>query len=136
MNLFHCKLHVQRSTVIEIEGKRTYTRAIAVLDANGKFVESFHLMCAAIEGDVPNPSGAACVMSWIQKIESDELDLADVDGNAWVMNITRDKVWFEGLYSQSEGGEVTLAQFKLALQTYLRFLEDPDHKSIEIDFPC
>ncbi|MCZ8256132.1 MAG: hypothetical protein O9327_10750 [Polaromonas sp.] len=135
MKSSHCILRIQRSVVVEIEGQKTYTRSIAVLDANGKFLEPFHLMCAAIEGDVPNSSGAACVMNWMRKVELGELDLADVDGNAWVMNITRDKVWFEGLYSQGEGGEVSLAQFKLAVQTYLQFLEDPDHKSIEIDFP-
>jgi hypothetical protein len=135
MKSSHYILRVQRSVVVEIEGQKTYTRALAVLGANGEFVEDFHLMCAAIEGDIPNPSGAVCVISWMRKVELGELDLADVDGNAWVMNITRDKVWFEGLYSQGEGGEVTLAQFKLAVQAYLQFLEDPEHKPIEIDFP-
>ena len=68
-------------------------------------------------------------------MESGEIDFADVDGNAWVMNISRDKVWFEGLYSQGEGGEVSFAQYKLAVETYVRFLADPEHKPIEIDFP-
>ena len=52
------------------------------------------------------------------------------------MNITRDKVWFEGLYSQGEGGEVTIAQYKLAVETYVRFLADPERKPIEVDFPA
>lgn len=48
---------------------------------------------------------------------------------------TRDKVWFEGLYSQGEGGEVSFAQYKLAVQTYVRFLADPEGKTIEVAFP-
>ncbi|SFU99475.1 hypothetical protein SAMN05216350_11147 [Polaromonas sp. YR568] len=28
-------LRIQRSVVVEIEGQKTYTRALAVLDANG-----------------------------------------------------------------------------------------------------
>lgn len=95
----------------------------------------FQMMCDAIMGDIQSPRGVACVMDWVRKVESGELDLADVDGNAWVINITRDKVWFDGLYSQGEGGEVTLSQFKLAVQTYLRFLSDPERKPIEVEFP-
>lgn len=96
---------------------------------------SFQMMCHAIMGDIQSAAGVACVMNWIRKVESGELDLADVDGNAWVINITRDKVWFEGLYDQGEGGEISLSQFKLALQTYLQFLNDPEHKTVEVEFP-
>lgn len=74
-------------------------------------------------------------MGWVRKVEMGELNLADVDGNAWVINITREKVWFEGLYGQGEGGEVSLLQFKLAVQTYLQFLNDPEHKTVEVEFP-
>jgi hypothetical protein len=113
----------------------TSSESIALMPRWKACLPQFRMMCDAIMSDTQNAAGAACVMCWIQKVESGELDLADVDGNAWVMNITRDKVWFEGLYSQGEGGEVTLAQFKLAVQTYLQFLEDPEGKPIEIDFP-
>jgi hypothetical protein len=95
----------------------------------------FQMMCYAVMADIQSPHGVACVMDWVRKVESGELELADVDGNAWVINITRDKVWFEGLYGQGEGGEVSLAQFKLAVQTYLQFLSDPEHKPIEVEFP-
>lgn len=74
-------------------------------------------------------------MGWVGKVDRGELNLADVDGNAWVINITREKVWFEGLYGQGEGGEVSLLQFKLAVQTYLQFLNDPEHKPVEVEFP-
>ncbi len=97
---------------------------------------NFRLMCSAIMSDIQTAKGSgACVLEWIRKVESGQIDFADVDGNAWVMNISRDKVWFEGLYSQGEGGEVSFAQYKLAVQTYVRFLADPEHKPIEVDFP-
>ncbi len=50
-------------------------------------------------------------------------------------HITRDKVWFEGLHSQGEGGEVSFAQYKLAVQTCVRFLADPERRPIEVPFP-
>jgi hypothetical protein len=94
-------------------------------------------MCAAIDGDIQSAEGTgACVQEWIRKVDVGEIDFADVDGNAWVMNLTRDKVWFEGLYSQGEGGEVSFAQYKLAVETYVRFLADPERKPIEVPFPA
>ncbi|RYZ84078.1 MAG: hypothetical protein EOP06_18760, partial [Proteobacteria bacterium] len=69
-------------------------------------------MCEAIDSEIQNSCDVICVMNWIEKVESDQLDLADLDGNGWIMNIAREKVWFEGLYSQGEGGEVSLSQFK------------------------
>lgn len=94
-------------------------------------------MCSAITSDIQSAEGSgACVLDWVRKVESGEIDFADVDGNAWVMNISRDKVWFEGLYNQGEGGEVSFAQYKLAVQTYVRFLADPEHNPIEVEFPA
>lgn len=74
-------------------------------------------------------------MREIDRIESGKVDLIEADGNAWVAHITRDKVWFEGLYDQGEGGEVSFEQYKLAVQTYVRFLRDPEHKPAEVELP-
>lgn len=94
-------------------------------------------MCSAIMSDIQSAEGSgACVLEWIRQIEAGEIDAADVDGNAWVMNISREEVWFEGLCSQGEGGEVSFAQYKLAVDTYVRFLADPVHKRIEVPFPA
>jgi hypothetical protein len=80
-------------------------------------------MCSAIMSDIQSAEGSgASVQGWIRKIEAGEIDSADVDGNAWVMNISRDVVWFEGLYSQGEGGGASFEQYKLAVDTYGRFL--------------
>jgi hypothetical protein len=93
-------------------------------------------MCDAIMSDIQTAEGSgATALQEIHRIESGEADLIEADGNAWVAHITRDKVWFEGLYSQGEGGEVGLAQYKLAVQTYVRFLVDPERRTIEVPFP-
>jgi hypothetical protein len=119
----------------DLEDRRGLSGTIFVRDAFGVNVISYGLMCEAIDRDIQNSCDVICVMNWIEKVEAGQLDLAGVDGNGWVINITRDKVWFEGLYSQGEGGEVSLSQFKLALETYLQFLNDPERKTVEVEFP-
>jgi hypothetical protein len=102
---------------------------------NARPVEHYELMCEAINSDACSLAGILCVMGWVEKIESGQMDLADVDGNGWVMNITREKVWFESLYNQDEGGEVSLMQFQIALDAYMSFLKDPERKPVEVEFP-
>ncbi|MDP1683811.1 hypothetical protein, partial [Hydrogenophaga sp.] len=98
---------------------------------------SFQMMCEAIAGDIQTAAGSgADFLEGIRRVESGEADLIEADGNAWVAHITRDKVWFESLYSQGEGGEVSFAQYKLAVQTYVRFLADPEGQPIEVEFPA
>lgn len=107
-----------------------------VFDGADRVDQACELMCEAIYSDIQTAQGSgACVLEWIRRVEAGELDVADVDGNAWVMYITRDKVWFEGLYSQGEGGAVSFAQYKLAVETYVRFLADPERKPIEVPWP-
>lgn len=97
----------------------------------------FRMMCSAIMSDIQTATGSgASFLEGIRQIETGETTYIEADGNAWVAYITPDKVWFEGLYSQGEGGEVSFAQYKLAVQTYVRFLSDPEQKPIEVDFPA
>ena len=129
-------LVLQNPELIERDGRRFMTPRIAVLDEEGAFVERFRLMCAAIDGDIESAEGSGKVfLRGIQQIEAGDLDLIEADGNAWVAHIAKDKVWFEGLYSQGEGGEVSFAQYKLAVETYVCFLSDPQHRPIEVEFP-
>jgi len=94
------------------------------------------LMCQAITSDVQTAGGSgATALREIRMIEEGEKTLIESDGNAWVTHITKDKVWFEGLYNQGEGGPVSFSQYKLAVETYVRFLSDPEGKTIEIPFP-
>ena len=99
-------------------------------------VPEYRLMCDAIMSDIQHPEGSgATALEEIRRVESGEEDLVKADGNAWVAYITRDKVWFRGLYDQGEGGEVTFEQYKLAVQTYVRFLSDSQSKPIEVKLP-
>jgi hypothetical protein len=105
-----------------------------VFDERGNICPRFELMCAAIDNDVLGGDG--CWFGGFAQIESGQKDLIEADGNAWVAHITRDKVWFESLYEQGKGGEVSYAQYKLAVQTYLTFLADPESRPIEVEFPA
>ncbi len=119
------------------EGKRYKVDLdLHVYDRMGKVLPGFELMCASIYEDIQTAAGSgATALKEIHRIESGETTYIEADGNAWVAYITPDKVWFEGLYSQGEGGEVSFAQYKIAVQTYVRFLADPERKPIEVDFP-
>jgi hypothetical protein len=114
----------------ELGPGRGLSRLIDVVDESGQLIERYDLMCSEIDNDV-GPE----FLQLIDRVESGKDDLIDADGNGWVAYITRDKVWFESLYNDGEGGAVTLAQYKLAVATYLRFLSDPERKPIEVDFP-
>jgi hypothetical protein len=130
-------IQIRPRTTHIFNGESQWTRVISIADAEGEFVDRFGLMTAAIVADIQSAEGAgADFLEGIRKIESGEETLIEADGNAWVAHITRDKVWFEGLYSQGEGGEVSFAQYKLAVETYVRFLADPEHKPIEVPFPA
>ncbi len=127
------KLRCQRR--VDLGGRLGLSRQIFVIDKDGNPCPAYELMCSALDEDVQSAGGSgACVLEWIHRIESGELELADVDGNAWIIYITRDKVWFEGLYEQGTGGPVTLAQFKFAVETYIHFLANPGTKPTEVPF--
>jgi hypothetical protein len=118
------------------DGSKKPQLILGVIGGGGEPMKRFMLMCGAIADDIQSAEGSgATALNEIRRIEAGEIDRIESDGNAWVAYITRDKVWFEGLYSQGEGGEVTFAQYKLAVQTYVRFLSDPERKPIEVPFP-
>ncbi len=109
---------------------------IDVLDAEAKPLSHYFFMTASMDNDIQSAAGSgAATLEGIRQIEAGEVEKIEADGNGWIAHIARDKVWFEGLYSQGEGGEVSFAQYKLAVQTYVRFLADPEHKPIEVPFP-
>jgi len=109
---------------------------IHVVDMKARILQRFELMCEAIDNDIQNPKGSgATAIKEIHQIESGETNYIAADGNAWIAHITPEVVWFEGLYSQGEGGAVTFRQYKLAVETYVRFLGDPEGKPIEVPFP-
>jgi hypothetical protein len=130
------KLRVQMSKIIEQNGQKIWSPAVDVLDEKSMSVHRFDFMCSALDCDIQgaNGSGSAALKA-ISKIESGESVQEELGGNAWSTYLTAEKVWFEGLYSQGEGGEVALEQYKLAVQTYVRFLSDSERKPFEVIFP-
>jgi hypothetical protein len=127
-----CKSYEPATSEPRLDG-----REIFVNDSLGASAVQFELMRWAIYEDIQHPQGSgAQALEEIRKIESGEAQKIEADGNAWVAHITKERVWFEGLYGQGEGGEVSLAQYKLAVQTYVQFLSDPEQKCIEVAFPA
>ena len=127
-------MRLQCCPSVDLGNRRGLSRQIRVVDESGQDVERYQLMCATIHEDIQTVEGSgADAIGCIRRVEAGETAKIEADGNAWVAHITADKVWFEGLYNQGEGGAVSLRQYKLAVQTYVRFLGDG--KPIEVEFP-
>lgn len=97
----------------------------------------YSMMCGAIDEFIDLEYGES-VLSQIETVQRRESDLEEAEGHAFICWITPNGVVFEFQYGENgpeKGGEVTLAQFKLAVQTYLQFLRDPERKPIEVPFP-
>lgn len=109
---------------------------IEIFRGNVSANEKYGFMCAAIDSDIESATGSgAKALEELRRIQAGEIAKIESGGNAWVTHITPSKVWFEGLYSQGTGGEVTFAQYKLAVETYVRFLSDPERVPLEVPFP-
>jgi hypothetical protein len=131
-------LHIfcaEASKIIQIDGKSIRTHILSVIDEKRNFVNRFRLMCAAIEDEIKTIQDAIRIIQWVCEVEKNEIVSIDAGGNAWVIEIKNFGVYFEGFYGQGEGGEVSLSQFKLALQIYLQFLNDPERKTVKFEFP-
>lgn len=99
--------------------------------------DEFRMMCSAIMSDIQSADGSgATTLAAIQRVESSLSNTEELGGNAWYTFIFLEGVHFEGQYEQGDGGRVSLAQYKLAVETYIRFLRDPDQRPIEVTFPC
>lgn len=97
----------------------------------------YALMCAAIDNFI-NAEYAEEVLRGIAEIEIGNKETCEEGTEAYMFWMSRDGVTFEFQYGENgpeKGGEVTLAQFKIAVRTYLQFLRDPERKPIEVPFP-
>ena len=118
---------------IRIDGVST-DYDLHVLTMKAEVVPDYEFMCAAIDDALD----AEVLQAWltaVEKIESGAQKEIEKSTEGWEFTLSREGVRFEGLYDQGTGGQVTLAQFKLAVQTYLRFLQDPERKPVEVPFP-
>lgn len=103
-------------------------------------VSDYRMMCAAIDELAGNGER---VLAWcldeIHKLENGEVDEVDSSTEAFFFVLRRNQpIIFEFQYGENgpeKVGEVTLAQFKLAVRTYLQFLRDPERRPLEVPFP-
>lgn len=103
----------------------------------------FVVMCSAIHAYPSHILESG--LEKISQIERGEVKEASIgiDATAAIFDAHKATFWFEFGFTEGyiddghgeEGGEVALAQFKLAVQTYLQFLRDPERKPIEVPFP-
>ena len=96
----------------------------------------FYSMCASILADIGVPSGYESeALAEIRAIESGETRYIEADGNAFITFITPHEVWFQNLYIDIDESPVSFRQYKLAVETWVKFLADPERKPIVVPFP-
>ncbi len=117
--------------------RRGLSRRISVRSEVDDSSKLYEMMCGAID-DFINAKYAEEVLRDIEEIESGNKEIWKEETEAYTFWMTRQGVTFEFHYGENgpeKGGNVTLAQFKLAVQTYLSFLRDPERIPIEVPFP-
>jgi hypothetical protein len=137
---------IMRASMIELtsmhEPKKTWTsRWLEVVDVKADVadvgsVSHYGLVCDSLMSDMQSAEGSGrSMLRGIAEIESGVSTYIEADGNAWIAFITPHEVWFEGLYDQGSGGAVSFRQYKLAVETWIQFLSDPERKPIVVPFP-
>lgn len=131
-------LRIRPKRIEIIDGKEHRDSIFDVLDASGNSVEQFFLMCVTLEEVVYQAQTCEALLADIAQVERGEIKKAGTGLNARALEFTKDGAvfWFEfGPDGEETGGNVSLAQLKLAVETYARFLTDPERKPIEVEFP-
>ncbi len=101
-----------------------------------KSINGFGVMCVALRGDIQSAQGSGVKMlNALRDIEAGKINYLEADGNAFVMYITPHEVWFECLYDDVDESPVSFRQYKLAVETWVKFLADPERKPIVVPFP-
>ncbi len=131
-------LRIQPSRPIERdgEGRLRMTPRINVVDHIGTSVPRFGAMCAAIDDVIREPEQSGkLVLRLIRTVESRKSDSEEVSGKDWSIRISREKVWFEPLHGQGEASVASLAQFRLAARSYVKFRSDPSSRPSKSSSP-
>ena len=105
-----------------------------VLTLKAEVIPQYEFMSAAVD-EAHDSEVLNAWLAAIEKIETGVEKEIEKSTEGWVFVLSPNSVHFAGEFDQGTGGQVSLAQFKLAVQTYLRFLQDPEHKPIEVAFP-
>jgi len=105
-----------------------------VLTLKAEVIPQYEFMCAAVD-EAHDIEVLKVWLAAIEKIEAGVEKEIEKSTEGWVFVLSPNSVLFAGEFDQGTGGKVSLAQFKLAVQTYLRFLQDPERKPNEVVFP-
>ena len=99
-------------------------------------VAGYDAMCSALMSDIQSAEGSgATILAGIRDIESGKTQYIEADGNAHIAFITSHEVWFQNLYIDIDESPVSFRQYKLAVETWVNFLADPERKPIVVPFP-
>ncbi len=77
----------------------------------------------------PKAQGASALEA-IRAIEEGTESYIEADGNAHIAFITPHEVWFQNLYIDIDESPVSFRQYKLAVETWVKCLADPERKPI------
>ncbi len=101
-----------------------------------KSVDKFAAMCVALRGDIQSAKGSgATALQDIRAIENGTESYIEADGNAHIAFITPHEVWFACLYADIDESPVSFRQYKITVETWVKFLADPERKPIVVPFP-
>lgn len=141
MKLF-LKAHMVELSAQNDPERRWLSRWIEVSDNDRvsktpqKSVDKFAAMCMALRSDIQSAKGAgATALEDIRAIENGTESYIEADGNAHIAFITPHEVWFQNLYIDIDESPVSFRQYKLAVETWVKFLADPERKPIVVPFP-
>jgi hypothetical protein len=116
--------------------RRGLSREIHIVDGNGNQRQEYEFLCASIDSDIESADGSgATAIKLIKEVETSLSAEIHREGNEWITHISQNKVWFEDKFSDDKGGDVSLEQYKFAIETFVRYLTDPTRTAIEVDFP-
>jgi hypothetical protein len=119
----------------QLSENRGLSRNIYIVDDEDRQIPEYELLCSAIDMDIVSAEGSgANALALASDIQAGKLEKVDLDGNSWVMHITREGVTFEDLFSFDDGGQVSLPLFMLAVATFISFISDPLKRPISVDF--
>lgn len=105
-----------------------------VLTMQAEIIPRFELMCGAIDDSI-DTTYLKEILHDIARIQEREATSIKKETTMWTFLLQIDSVTFEGKFDQRSGGEVSLEQFKLAVETYLKFLSSPERNLIDVVFP-
>lgn len=141
MKLF-LKAHMVELSAQNDPERRWLSRWIEVSDndtvstTRQESVAGFDAMCSALMSDIQSAEGSgATILAGIRDIESGKTQYIEADGNAHIAFITPHEVWFQNLYIDIDESPVSFRQYKIAVETWVKFLADPERKPIVVPFP-